>query len=359
MPILDPVELYSNGEYINEEVLNRPLNQMNTNINKINYRVDTLLQDDIVSETEGWSSSKIKFEFDNFSPNVFNDNIISPYFGWSSQKIASLFSGDNPILFNPFDDNIVSTEYGWTSSKIKFELDKCCSGSGSGIRTPTPIYPLSGVTDAPQGVSLKADGYFSSSGIPRKHRTFQLDLSSGDFSSPLFESSVNSDEVAITYEITAGVIYKWRCRDEDTSDEQSAWSMAQTFSTGSESLIPTPILKRDLMNDLPSSINETEVLSVLITNWESKYSYTVQVGDGVFTQTDDSISWQMPSVSQDKDITITVQATDSNGDSSNVALHTITVVNVEIPSEADDVIQVTDYLPVDSMICESYGFEYI
>jgi len=134
MPILDPVELYSNGEYINEEVLNRPLNQMNTNINKINYRVDTLLQDDIVSETEGWSSSKIKFEFDNFSPNVFNDNIISPYFGWSSQKIASLFSGGSgtPTLLDPFDDNIVSTEYGWTSSKIRLEIDKCCAGGGSG-----------------------------------------------------------------------------------------------------------------------------------------------------------------------------------------------------------------------------------
>jgi hypothetical protein len=208
-------------------------------------------------------------------------------------------------------------------------------------------------------VELTADAYYHFTAVARQHRVFQIDYSDGTFTVPLYEFSVNSDSHAITYTLDKTKTYKWRCKDVDIEGGESAWSLPQVFSSSSETVIPAPILKKDILNDLPSTINETEILSVLISNYDAQYSYIVQVTDGTNSGSGDTYSWQMPEVTADKTISISAQATDGAGSFSATTTHFITVLNVDVSSTVDDVIQVTDYVPVDSLVCVSDGFVHI
>lgn len=284
MPNLVPNQHYQTGENITKDILNRPISILDQNVDTINDFVENLL-----------------------------------------------------------DDSVIVTDKGWSSSKIYSELN-AVQGFVGMVKMPDPIAPLSGSTGVAQGVTLSADGYeHVYSGVARTVRRFQIDLINGDFSTPLYEHAENVDSHSITYTLSTDTSYKWRCRDEADDGNNSAWMLPQSFTTASV-FVDTPTLENELGGSLSSSENENEDFIIVIGNYDASHTYTVSVTGGTFSLNSDTITWSLPEVASDTQYSITVYATDINGDNSDTATHTLNVLNV--PIEGDDAIQVTDYSPV-------------
>lgn len=284
MATLVPVQQYTNGENLNQDVLNRPIDQLDTNVRSVNTRLEGLLNDSVITTTEGWSSSKIYTELSG----------VQGFVGM--------------------------------------------------VRTPDAISPISGTTDVQQGVSLSAGPYnHVYSGINRTVRRFQLDLISGDFSSPIYEFTGDVDSHSIVYTLSVNTSYQWRCRDEAEDGNNSAWTIPQSFTTSAQ-FVPTPDLTASGGGALQTSSNENEDLLVYLNNYDPTGTYTIVVSGGSFSRTADVITWTLPEVTVDTEHTISVYMTDTGGGSSPTATHTVNVLNV--PIVADDAIQVTFYEPI-------------
>jgi len=126
------------------------------------------------------------------------------------------------------------------------------------IRTPTAIEPLSGATNVVPSPTLSANTYASVyDNDLRDYREFQVDLATGDFSTPVytFQGDVNSHEITST--LAFDTAYKWRCRDVSQSGEMSHWMSVQDFSTGDVN-ITKPTLT---VTGSPSSVPKHPTLS--------------------------------------------------------------------------------------------------
>jgi hypothetical protein len=221
------------------------------------------------------------------------------------------------------------------------EIGLEASAGISSIRTPTVVSPLTSATDVFDGVSLTAGDYYNayskSDGSPlaRSVRRFQLEESAGDFSTPLEEAALNIDAYSITYNMTASTQYKWRCRDEDSDGNVSAWTTAQTF-TSAATQATTPTITGD-----PASENEGATVVLTITNYDATGTYTLVPTDGAASRAADTIYWTLPFVTATGNETLQILFTDSQSRGAPTVNIVISVVNVVVT--ADTAVQVTNY----------------
>lgn len=132
MATIKDVQYYVTQEFLTEEVMNRPLQDLDENIRNVNTHLEELLDDEIISEENGWSSYKINQVISNLSLDFIDDNVISPSLGWSSQKINSLIGQGGGASF---DDAAISQITGWTSFKINSELGKILNDSVTSLNS--------------------------------------------------------------------------------------------------------------------------------------------------------------------------------------------------------------------------------
>ncbi len=124
------------------------------------------------------------------------------------------------------------------------------------VRTPVIIAPLSGATGVSPQPTLEADGYANIYGFARDYREFQVDLDTGDFSSPLWTTQVDADTAVVGDTLAFNTGHKWRCRDVAVDDTAGRWSSVAVFSTGSVS-IARPTLA---VEGAPDDVGETPLL---------------------------------------------------------------------------------------------------
>jgi len=126
------------------------------------------------------------------------------------------------------------------------------------VRTPQAIAPLSGDTNVSPSPLLDASGYANVyEADVRDYREFQVDLSTGDFSTPVYTFQDDVDSHTVTDVLDFDTTHKWRCRDVAVSGQVSRWMAVQAFSTGAVS-IAQPTLT---VEGSPTSVPETPTLS--------------------------------------------------------------------------------------------------
>lgn len=110
------------------------------------------------------------------------------------------------------------------------------------VRTPTPISPTG--TDIALNPTLEASVYahHPTQGAPLAYRRYQIDVATGDFSSPVWTSSGSNDgPLVTTAALQYGTEYQWRVQDVDADGRESGWSPPVTFKTVSYTLLPLSI----------------------------------------------------------------------------------------------------------------------
>jgi len=107
-------------------------------------------------------------------------------------------------------------------------------GDGSQfIRKPTITSPTAAETDVDVTPTITGSAYDALFSNTRDYREFQIDLATGDFSSPIVSQQVNSDSltVSITNFLDGTTEHKVRIRDVDTDGNASEFSDEVTFTT--------------------------------------------------------------------------------------------------------------------------------
>jgi len=109
-------------------------------------------------------------------------------------------------------------------------------GDGSQfIRKPTITSPTAAETDVALRPTITGSAYDALFSNTRDYREFQIDLATGDFSSPLVSEQVNADSFDVP-NTTAAILdaetqHKVRIRDVDTDGNVSEFSDEVTFTT--------------------------------------------------------------------------------------------------------------------------------
>ena len=124
------------------------------------------------------------------------------------------------------------------------------------VRTPVLIAPLTGATGVSPQPTLEADGYANIYGFSRDYREFQVDLDTGDFSTPLWSAQADADTTVVGVTLAFNTGHKWRCRDVAIDGTAGRWSSVAVFSTGAVS-IARPTLTVD---GSPDDVGETPLL---------------------------------------------------------------------------------------------------
>lgn len=102
--------------------------------------------------------------------------------------------------------------------------------------TPKNISPADGSIGVVVQPTLVGDGYYPKYGIPQQYRTFQIVDATGDFSTPVYATSVSTTSGAVLQHVVATPLdsnqsYKWRYQDKTIKDQFGSWSPATYFST--------------------------------------------------------------------------------------------------------------------------------
>jgi len=99
------------------------------------------------------------------------------------------------------------------------------------IRKPEVLSPTANETDVDfGGLTIEGSGFAAVFG-GRDYREFQVDLATGDFSSPVVSQQVNSDSVTLTTDLAGDTEHKVRIRDVDLDGNTSEFSDVVNFTT--------------------------------------------------------------------------------------------------------------------------------
>jgi len=102
------------------------------------------------------------------------------------------------------------------------------------IEKPSITSPTANETEVEfSGLTIAGTAYSALFDGTRDYREVQVDLSSGDFSSPVLTQQENSDSVTLTTDLAGETEFKVRIRDVDTDGIASEFSDAVTFTTKS------------------------------------------------------------------------------------------------------------------------------
>jgi len=103
------------------------------------------------------------------------------------------------------------------------------------IKPPEVLSPTDNESDVDAG-GLVIDGsaYSAIFGQTRDYREFQVDLATGDFSSPIVSQQVNSDSFTLSTDLADDTQHKVRIRDVDTDGNTSEFSDVVSFTTAAD-----------------------------------------------------------------------------------------------------------------------------
>ena len=125
------------------------------------------------------------------------------------------------------------------------------------VARPTPIAPLNGAINVNPSPTLEASGYLVIySGDVRANRIFEVDLATGDFTTPVYTFSGDVDSHTVVGTLPLETALKWRCKDVSLAGRESQYSTVQNFSTGATSIV-TPTLT---VTGTPTDVPETPTL---------------------------------------------------------------------------------------------------
>jgi len=106
------------------------------------------------------------------------------------------------------------------------------TGLNNVIRKPTITSPTAAETDTDFiDLTITGSQYDAIFENTRDYREFQIDLSTGDFSSPVVSQQVNADSFTVSSELDGGTEHKVRIRDVDTDGNVSEFSDVISFTT--------------------------------------------------------------------------------------------------------------------------------
>jgi len=99
-------------------------------------------------------------------------------------------------------------------------------------KKPQVISPTNNETDIDRsGITIVGGGYNAVFGGSRDYREFQVDLATGNFSSPVVSQQVNADSLTLTTDLAALTDHKVRIRDVDLDGTVSDFSDVVAFTT--------------------------------------------------------------------------------------------------------------------------------
>lgn len=122
------------------------------------------------------------------------------------------------------------------------------------VRTPVIVAPMAGASAYTTRPRLEASPYAAIvSSDARSFREFQVDLTTGDFSVPVYSAQVDEDIHEVTTDLTTSTSYKWRVRDVSDRNYQSLWSAVEEFSVPS-GVVATPTVAIHVDEDATSAL---------------------------------------------------------------------------------------------------------
>lgn len=159
------------------------------------------------------------------------------------------------------------------------------------VRVPIPVAPLNGSTGVSTTPSLEAEPYGNAFGTARDYREFQVDIDTGDFSSPVYAPTpADEDTHAVATPLNLSSGYKWRCRDVSTLGEVSGWMPVQSFSTGAV-IIVTPTIT---VEGSPSDVPESPTLTASPFTVQNGSDTHLNTDWEVLRQSDAQVIWSSP-----------------------------------------------------------------
>ena len=216
---------------------------------------------------------KLTFEFNGTDhPGVTNIKLF--YFYLKNMEGAALLDGATQYILDNLphaslsQKGIVQLSNSYTSTDQTKAATELAVSSGIEatvtqaldslyVRQPLPLTPAQGATGASDPPvtttpTLSATTYANIyTGDTRTARHFQLDLATGNFSSPERSFSGNVDSWAVTPALEADTTYKFRCRDEAASGKFSLWSVSRSFSTGDVGIGPITLQVEGQFSNIP------------------------------------------------------------------------------------------------------------
>jgi len=110
------------------------------------------------------------------------------------------------------------------------------------VRAPEIVSPTNNETDVDfSGLTIEGGGYNAVFSNNRDYREFQVDLATGDFSTPVISQQVNSDSLTLSTDLVDDTQHKVRIRDVDLDGTVGPFSNVVNFTTVENPLAnPTP-----------------------------------------------------------------------------------------------------------------------
>jgi len=99
------------------------------------------------------------------------------------------------------------------------------------IKKPTITSPTDGATDTDSDPTITGSSYVAFFDSPRDYREFQIDLATGDFSSPIRTNQVDADSWVVDPSLDPETAHKVRIRDVDLDGNISEFSDVVSFTT--------------------------------------------------------------------------------------------------------------------------------
>lgn len=163
------------------------------------------------------------------------------------------------------------------------------SGNIDPILAPEPVSPLSGTTGTPLVVELVARQYHTIySNDLRTVRRFEVDLFTGDFSSPVYFFEGDTDSHTVATLLDQNTQYKWRCRDASVRGFLSEWSPEQAFTTGSVMISAPTVTVEGSPTSVPSSPTISTSAFAIVGDTDTHLSTDWQV----LLSADNSVVWE-------------------------------------------------------------------
>lgn len=110
---------------------------------------------------------------------------------------------------------------------------------GEVVDSGDPIAPIGGMDVNTLRPKLRGGAYFNAYAIARKHRRFQLVLSTGEFSDPMLDVTVTGDDLVLQSDLSNLTEYKWRYKDVSEDDVEGPWKEAAFRAAYEIVLTPT------------------------------------------------------------------------------------------------------------------------